>query len=65
MYKNVLENIAGIDIYPLISLTIFFLFFVGLLLYVTLLDKKHLDVMSQVPCGGDEELDLISGGTNE
>jgi len=64
MYKNVLQNIAGIDIYPLISLSIFFLFFIGLLLYVTLLDKKHVDAMSQVPCTGDEEQEQTRGGSN-
>ncbi|MBF9254157.1 hypothetical protein I2I11_12705 [Pontibacter sp. 172403-2] len=64
MYKNVLQNIAGIDIYPLISLSIFFLFFIGLLLYVTLLDKKHVEAMSKVPCADDEELELTRGGSN-
>ncbi|WP_242920187.1 hypothetical protein [Pontibacter liquoris] len=63
MYKNVLQNIAGIDIYPLISLSIFFLFFIGLLLYVTLLDKKHVEAMSHVPCTGEDEQN--GGGTNE
>ena len=65
MYKNVLQNIAGIDTYPLISLSIFFLFFIGLLLYVTLLDKKHVETMSKVPCTGDEEQAQTRGGTNQ
>lgn len=64
MYKNVLQNIAGIGIYPLISLGIFFLFFVGLLLYVTLLDKKHLDTMRHVPCAGEEDEAQTRGGAN-
>ena len=34
MYKNVLQAIAGIEIYPMISFAIFFLFFLGLLVYV-------------------------------
>lgn len=49
MYKNVLQGIAGIDIYPVISFIIFFAFFLGLLLYVVLSDKKHLTAMSELP----------------
>ncbi|RIJ41682.1 hypothetical protein [Pontibacter oryzae] len=55
MYKNVLQAIDGIEIYPLISFGIFFLFFLGLLLHVFLLDKKHVTLMSGIACGTDEE----------
>ncbi|PRY12026.1 hypothetical protein CLV24_109151 [Pontibacter ummariensis] len=61
MYKNVLQAIDGIEIYPLISFGIFFLFFLGLLVYVFLLDKKHVEVMSQVPCGKEEEHTTTGG----
>lgn len=49
MYKNVLEGIAGIDIYPVISFVIFFAFFIGLLLYVVFSDKKHIVAMAEMP----------------
>ncbi|MBB6610360.1 hypothetical protein H7F15_04860 [Pontibacter sp. Tf4] len=55
MYKNVLQAIDGIEIYPLISFTIFFVFFLGLLLYVALMDKKHVQVMSSIACGDETE----------
>ncbi|TPE45903.1 hypothetical protein [Pontibacter mangrovi] len=55
MYKNVLEAIDGIEIYPIISFSIFFIFFLGLLLYVSLLDKKHVEAMSQIPCAQDND----------
>ncbi|GAH92645.1 unnamed protein product, partial [marine sediment metagenome] len=42
-FRNYLETIAGVGIYPLISLLIFFAFFVGLLIYVWGLDKRKLD----------------------
>lgn len=48
-FRNYLETIAGVGIYPLISLIIFFVFFVGLLIYVWTLDKKKLDKMRSIP----------------
>lgn len=48
-FKNYLESIAGINIYPLISLVIFFAFFLGLLIYVMKMDRKSIDKMKSVP----------------
>lgn len=48
-FRNYLETIAGVGIYPLISLLIFFTFFVGLLFYVWGLDKRKLDKMRSIP----------------
>ncbi len=55
MHKNVLQSIAGIELYPLISLAIFFLFFVGLLIYVVAANRQHLLTMSQLPLLSDED----------
>lgn len=55
MYKNVLQAIDGIEIYPLISFTIFFLFFLGLIVYVALMDKKYLTAMSSIACGEENK----------
>ena len=54
MDKNVLQSIAGIEIYPLISLGIFGIFFLGLLVYVLLSSREHLHAMSQLPLRSDE-----------
>ncbi len=48
-FRNYLETIAGIEVYPLISLVIFFAFFIGLIIYVFKLDKASLDKMSNIP----------------
>lgn len=48
-FRNYLESIAGIGIYPLISLVIFFGFFVVLLWYVFQMDKKSIDRMKNIP----------------
>lgn len=49
MYKNILESIDHIAIWPVISFVIFFLFFVCLLWWVFTADKKFIDRMKQLP----------------
>lgn len=49
MYKNVLEGINGVDIYPVISLVIFFLFFLGVLIWVLKVDKSYISKMGNLP----------------
>ena len=53
MEKNVLQSIAGITIYPLISFVIFFLFFLALLVYVLVANRQHISTMSQLPLSDD------------
>ncbi|MPR32523.1 cbb3-type cytochrome c oxidase N-terminal domain-containing protein [Salmonirosea aquatica] len=48
-FKNYLETIAGVSIYPLISLVIFVAFFVGLLWYVLRMGRQEVDAMKAVP----------------
>ncbi len=47
--KHFLENIAGIEIYPMISLLIFFFFFVGLGIYAITMRKTHANYMAARP----------------
>ncbi|WBA43011.1 hypothetical protein [Hymenobacter canadensis] len=54
MDKNVLQSIAGITIYPLISFAIFFLFFLGLLVYVAVASRPHLRAMSALPLADND-----------
>jgi len=52
MYKFIKQYAETMDyaaVYPIISLLIFFVFFVVLLWYVTRLDRKHLQVLSNIP----------------
>ncbi|WP_242928814.1 hypothetical protein [Pontibacter vulgaris] len=65
MYKNVLQAIDGIEIYPLISFSIFFLFFLGLLVYVALMDKKYVQAMSSFACTPEDETHAIVGGNKQ
>ena len=52
MYKNVLQSIDNIAIWPVISFVIFFLFFICLLWWVFTTDKKFIDKMKGLPMDG-------------
>jgi cytochrome c oxidase cbb3-type subunit IV len=49
MYKNVLQNIENIAIWPTISFVIFFIFFLCLLLWVFTADKKLIEKLENLP----------------
>jgi cbb3-type cytochrome oxidase subunit 3 len=47
--KHNMENISGIEIYPILSLLIFFFFFVGLAIWVFSYKKDKIQEMSEIP----------------
>jgi cytochrome c oxidase cbb3-type subunit IV len=47
--KHNMENIAGIEIFPVLSLVIFFAFFVGLGIWVLGYKKDKIQEMSKIP----------------
>jgi beta-lactam-binding protein with PASTA domain len=49
MYKSVLQGIDNIAIWPIISLSIFFVFFLMLLWWVFTVDKKFIRRMENLP----------------
>jgi hypothetical protein len=57
MYKNVLQNITNIEIWPIISFVIFFVFFLCLLWWVFTVDKKFIDKMATLPLADNPEID--------
>lgn len=48
-FINYLEKITGVDIYALSSFSIFFVFFMLMLLWVWKADKKMIDEISRIP----------------
>ena len=58
MYKEILQSVEGIGVYPIISLLVFFIFFVVLIIWVFKADKKYLNRMKMLP------LDLTPDQTN-
>ena len=55
MYKNILQHIDNIAIWPVISFCIFFFFFLSLLLWVFKADKKFITHMKQLPLGDTDK----------
>lgn len=55
--KHSMENIAGVEVFPLISLGIFFTFFLLLGLYIWRTDKRFFSNMSELPLENDQNLD--------
>jgi cytochrome c oxidase cbb3-type subunit IV len=49
MHRIIFENIENIAIWPIISLSIFFIFFLLLLWWVFTVDKKFIQEMEQLP----------------
>ncbi|WP_369047589.1 CcoQ/FixQ family Cbb3-type cytochrome c oxidase assembly chaperone [Tenacibaculum sp. UWU-22] len=47
--KNYMESITGVEIYPMISLIIFFTFFVVLFWWVFTAKKEHIKEVSSLP----------------
>ena len=53
--KNHMDSISGIEIYPIISLLIFFFFFAGLFYWVMTAKKEYIDRMSDIPLDNENE----------
>ena len=51
--KGHLTSIDGIEIFPIISLVIFFTFFVGMLIYISKVDKKTINKIKNFPLDED------------
>ena len=47
--KGYATSIDGIEIYPIISFIIFFVFFLGVTVYVITSNKKYIDDLSNLP----------------
>ncbi|MDO6758700.1 CcoQ/FixQ family Cbb3-type cytochrome c oxidase assembly chaperone [Tamlana sp. 2_MG-2023] len=56
--KNHMESIAGIEIYPIISLLIFFIFFVALFWWVVTAKKDYIDRVSNLPLDNHQNDDI-------
>lgn len=47
--KHHLESIAGVEIYPIISFLIFFLFFIAVLIWLVKVDKQYINKIKNIP----------------
>jgi cytochrome c oxidase cbb3-type subunit IV len=58
--KHNLESISGVEIFPIISLLIFFIFFLVLYTWVFTYKKEKITEMSNIPFDGDDQNNTIN-----
>ncbi|WP_341214916.1 CcoQ/FixQ family Cbb3-type cytochrome c oxidase assembly chaperone [uncultured Wocania sp.] len=56
--KNHMESITGIEIYPIISLLIFFIFFAVLFWWVFTAKKDYINTVSNIPLDNQNQTEL-------
>lgn len=49
MFKHYFEQIQNVEIWPIISLILFFVFFTMTIIRIFFMDKKHIDKMKSLP----------------
>jgi cytochrome c oxidase cbb3-type subunit 4 len=55
MFKNYFKGIEGIANYPMVSLLVFFIFFIVITVWWIRADKKQLKELSEIPLGKSEQ----------
>ncbi len=55
MFKQFVKTLQGDEVFMLISLSIFFLFFIGATIALIRMKKNHLDHMSNIPLDDNTE----------
>ena len=53
--KQYAETIKGVDVYPIISLFIFLIFFVAVIYYVRKMDKRKIEEIKSLPLDLNED----------
>lgn len=56
MFKYYFEQVHNVAIWPIISLTIFFIFFLCLLLWVFKVDKSYISEMENLPMDDTDQI---------
>ena len=54
MEKEILARVENINVYGIVSISIFFLFFTGMLIWAFAKKKNYLDKMSALPLDGGD-----------
>lgn len=62
---NTLEQIGGVEIYPIISLLIFFILFSAMVYLVMTSKKEYIDEMKNMPLDDGDDLQFDNQNTFE
>jgi len=65
MIKNVLSDIGGVGIYGVISITLFFAVFTGMLIWACGMKKSFAQKMSACPLQDGEKKSEVKGVSHE
>ncbi len=65
MIRDILSSIDGIEIYPVVGLVIFVLFFAACIVWVVKIDRSYIDKMRHLPLKSDETINDFKGNKNE
>ncbi|MBT8387056.1 MAG: cbb3-type cytochrome c oxidase subunit 3 [Ignavibacteria bacterium] len=65
MIRNLLQSIEGVEIYPLISLLVFIIFFVVILVWMFRIDKNYIKKMEQLPLDSNSNRNINSTGETD
>lgn len=65
MIRNYLQSIEGVEIYPLISLVVFILFFVIMFIWILKVDNNYIKEMEKLPLDLEKNSDLNSTGETD
>ena len=49
MFRNILEKIAGVEVYPVISLVLFVLVFTVMLIWTMRRDERYIRELAEMP----------------
>ena len=63
MISDVLESMQGIESYPIVALVIFFLIFLGIIIWSVRMDYNHRQYMKQLPLN-DSISSVVSDDNN-
>ncbi len=56
LVRHYLESISGVEIYPIISFIIFFIFFMVVLYFVVRMDKEYVEEVSNYATDKADEI---------
>jgi hypothetical protein len=62
MFRNIFGHINGIEIYPILTLIFFMIFFVSMAIMAFRLDKKFISYMGSLPLDNENENLKINNG---
>lgn len=65
MIKNVLSEIGGVGVYGVISISLFFTVFIGMLVWVWAMKKSFAQTMSALPLDDGEKKSDRKGPAHE